>query len=187
MKSLRQLLGLCTLGAALGTAALPAAAQGSGPYFGISAGTTSVDLCNQVAGLGLTSCDDKDTGLKVFGGARVSPNFAFEIGWVDLGKVTLSGPGGTGQITVDGIQAAALGIAPVSPQVHLFGKLGFFLWDGKATAPGLSLTDDGTDIMFGFGVGWNITKNLTLRGEWENFDIDGDDVTMFSVGLQINF
>ena len=52
-----------------------AAAQG---YIGVGAGLTAVDLCDDLFALGATSCDDEDTGLKLFGGYKFNPNFAVE-------------------------------------------------------------------------------------------------------------
>jgi len=183
--TLRRLLALCSLGALLGAASGPAAAQGTGFYAGIGAGSTTTDFCDQF--IGLTSCDDKDTGFKIYAGNRVNANVSLEIGWVDLGEITATGPGGTARITVDGIQAAVLGIAPLNQRFHVFGKFGLYLWDGKATAPGLTLSDDGTDIVFGLGLGWRLSKQVDLRAEWERFDVDDEGVDMLSVGLQLNF
>lgn len=41
--------------------------------------------------------------------------------------------------------------------------------------------------MLGAGVSWRFMPQLSLRGEWERFDIDGDDVDLLSIGLQFNF
>ena len=43
--------------------------------------------------------------------------------------------------------------------------------------------DDGTDVVYGLGAAYNITQNLSVRGEWERYDFDGDDVDLLSVGL----
>jgi OOP family OmpA-OmpF porin len=187
VKILRKPLALCALGVLLGAVSLPAAAQGSGWYAGISAGPTSADVCDDLSGLGLASCDDSDTGFKVFGGKALSPNFALELGFVDLGKVTATGPLGSAKVTVDGLQFAGLVVGPINPSFSVFGKIGLFLWDVSATGPGGSLSDDGSDFMFGVGAAWNLTPQFALRAEWEQFDIDGDDVTMISAGVQFRF
>jgi len=183
----KRLLALCSVGATLVAASLPASAQGSGFYVGAGAGLTTVDLCGDLIALGATSCDDEDTGFKIFGGKRINQNLAVELGWVDLGEITATGPGGTARAEVDGIQVAAVGMLPVNPRFHVFGKVGLYLWDAKISGPGGSLSDDGTDLMFGFGASWNLAERLDLRGEWERFDVDGDDIDMLSVGLLYRF
>ena len=50
-----------------------AAAQG---YIGAGAGITNMDLCDDLTALGATTCDDEDTGMKIFGGFKFNPNFA---------------------------------------------------------------------------------------------------------------
>lgn len=180
-----KLLALCSLAVLLGATALPAAAQGW--YAGISVGTTSVDVCDDLVAVGATSCDDTDSGLKLYAGNEISRNLGVELGWVDLGKVTASGPGGSAKVEVDGFQIAALGILPVNPRFSVFGKVGLYLWDVSATGSGGSLSDDGSDIMFGLGLNWNLTQNLDLRAEWEQFDIDGDDVSLISAGVRLRF
>jgi OOP family OmpA-OmpF porin len=186
-ENLSRLLALCLVSIALFAVAIPASAQGTGFYVGAGAGMTSVDLCDDLVGLGLTSCDDDDTGFKVYAGNRFSPNFSAELGWVDLGEITATGPGGTVKLGVDGIQIAGLGMVPVSPQVTFFGKVGLYLWDVSASGPGGSLSDDGSDIMFGLGLSWNLAKQLDLRVEWEQFDVDGDDINLISAGVQYRF
>jgi len=180
----RKLLASCAAAAALLSASMTVSAQGSSFYVGASAGTTSADFCD---GLGLTSCDDSDTGIKVFGGAAINPNFALELGYADLGEITATGPGGTARIGVDGFQFAALGILPLNPKFNLFGKIGLYLWDVSGTAPGVTISEDGNDIMFGLGAMWNLTQQFALRAEWEQFDMDGEDVSLISVGAQFRF
>lgn len=104
----------------------PATAQGTGFYAGGSVGRTSVDVCSKL-GSGLTSCDDTDSGFKLFGGYKFNQNFGAEVGFVDLGEIKATGPGGTARLETDGLQAAAVGAFPINPQFDVFGKLGLFM------------------------------------------------------------
>ncbi|HEX5091122.1 MAG TPA: outer membrane beta-barrel protein [Burkholderiales bacterium] len=174
------------LAAALLGATLPAAAQQSAFYAGVSAGLTDGSGCSGFAGVGLLSCDDRDTGMKIFGGMNFTRNFAAEIGWVDLGTLDASGAGGTAHVSVDGFQAAGLGILPLSPDFRAFGKLGLYLWDASASGPGAT-GGNGTDFMFGGGVLWSIAPRFELRGEWERYNTDEADVNLYSVGVQYRF
>ncbi len=179
-KRLGRMFVLFSLGAALAAASAPAAAQ---YYAGASVGSTTVDLCD----LGLTGCDDDGTGLKLFAGREINQNLAVELAWVDLGALTASLPGGSVVLEFEGIQVAALGIRPLNPRWRVFGKVGLYLWDLRARGPGGSFNDDGTNIMFGVGAGWNIARGIDVRFEWERFDIDGDDFDMLSAGVQFSF
>jgi len=166
-----------------------AAAQG---YIGAGAGLTNLNVCDDLTATGATTCDDEDTGLKIFGGYKFNPNFAIEGAWIDLGEVSASDGVVNVAAEVDGFQIAAVGMFPINPKFGIFGKVGVFMWDVSATAsaPGFGsaqASDDGNDIMFGAGVNWNLTTRFGLRAEWERFDIDGDDVDFISIGAQFNF
>lgn len=186
-KAFGRFLTVCFIGSTLAAVSVSASAQDSGFYVGAGAGITSFDACDDLVGLGLTSCDDEDTGIKVYAGKTFTPNFAAEVGWVDLGEITATGPGGTATLGVDGFQIAALGLLPVNPQISFFVKGGLYMWDLSASGPGGSLSDDGSDFMFGLGMNWNLARQLGLRVEWEQFDIDGDDVNMLSAGVLFRF
>jgi OOP family OmpA-OmpF porin len=183
LETLKRIVFACVAVMLFGVAGT-AAAQG---YIGVGAGLTTVDICDDLSGLGLTSCDDEDTGMKIFGGFKFNQNFGVEASWVDLGEVSLSGPGGTATVEFDGFGVAAVGMIPLNPQFGIFGKVGAYMWDASGGGAASGLSDDGTDIMFGAGVSWTFARNFGLRAEWERFDIDGSDVDFLSVGAQFNF
>lgn len=170
-------LALCIFGST-------ASAEG---YIGAGIGMTSVDICDDLTALGATSCDDEDTGMKLFGGYKFNKNIAIEGQWTDLGEVSATGPGGTATVEVDGFGVAAVGMIPLSERFGLFGKVGAFMWDASGGGAASGTDEDGTDIMFGAGVNWNLTQKFGLRAEWERFDVDGDDVDFLSIGAQFNF
>ena len=176
-------IGLACVAVMLLAVAGTAAAQG---YIGVGVGLSTIDVCDDLNSLGATSCDDEDTGMKIFGGYKFTPNFAVEGALVDLGEISATGPGGTATAEVDGFEVAAVGIYPINPQFGIFGKLGVFMWDVSGGGVASGVSDDGTDIMFGAGVSWNITNRFGLRAEWERFDVD-EDADLLSVGIQFNF
>ncbi len=101
-KSLRRLV----VAAALGVASSSAFAQG---YVGGSIGQSDADLDRA----GTISCDNKDTGFKVFGGYMFHPNFGIELAYADLGKATAVVPFGTTRLngTFETTAFGAYGIA----------------------------------------------------------------------------
>jgi OOP family OmpA-OmpF porin len=163
----------------------PAIAQNA--YIGVSAGLTTANVCNDLSGLGLTSCDDEGSGFKIFGGYKFNQNFGVEASLVDLGEFSATGPGGTASVGVDGFGVAAVGMIPISQKFDIFGKVGIYMWDASGGGVASGISDDGSDIMFGAGVNWSILNRLGLRAEWERFDVDGDDVDFISIGAQFNF
>jgi OOP family OmpA-OmpF porin len=140
------------------------------------------------------SCDKKDTAWKIFGGYRINRNFAAEVFYANLGKITVSAtvPGvGTvrAESKLQSVGAAALGIWPVGEQFEVFGKLGIASSDTKtsATGPGVTVSGNGSgsDILFGVGATYNFTRSLGLRAEWERFN--DSEVNVLSIGVQYKF
>lgn len=178
--------------AVLGLTSAPALGQGMGLgpeggfYVGGGGGFTSVDVCDDLNALGFTNCDDSDVGFKIFGGLKFNQYFAAEAGYVNLGEVSASFSGVGVEVDADGFQLAAVGTYPIE-QFSLLGKVGIYFWDLEASAGGTSISDDGTDIMFGIGGAFHFTPQLSVRGEWERFDFDGDDVDFFSASIIYNF
>jgi len=56
------------------------------PYVGASAGKSEADIPCPAA----TTCDDKDTAWKVYGGMEVNEYLSMEVGYADLGKTTFN-------------------------------------------------------------------------------------------------
>ena len=140
-----------------------------------------------------TSCDLKDSGWKAFVGYRMNRNLAFEGTYADLGSFKAGGTflGLPANVSVDvtSFNAAALGILPVGDRFGLFGKAGisFTKYDGSGSVGGFSggNRDDETELLWGFGGTFNLTRNFAIRAEWER--LNKSDVTMMSIGAQYHF
>jgi OOP family OmpA-OmpF porin len=200
---------LLTLSAALG--AMSAQAADTGFYVGGSAGQAEVsdfsgaDLDAELATLGITSSsstDDTDTGWKLFAGYRLMKYLAVEGAYTNFGEATahsiitspVSGVVDT-TLEAEAWTVSALGILPLGDKFSLFGRLGVNFWNADISAVGtgggaaaaVSDDDDGTDMVYGVGAAYSITKNLSVRGEWERYDFDDGDVDLLSAGISWNF
>lgn len=191
------LLGLTAL--ALTGLGGPAFGQANeGWYVGISAGTTEQkDACDEIDDppfiVFTGSCDDTDTGWKIFGGKQFSKHWGMEFGYADLGTSegsgTVSGlfiPTEPASFDVDamGVYAAGTGTVPFgkSEKFAFFGKLGALYWDvdldvtvSGVPEPTESGSDTGISPMLGFGLKYDFTDRIGIRGEWERFFAVGDD------------
>lgn len=171
-----------TLGA---LATLPALAQSgeglrAGPYIGASVGKPDwrTDNLN-----GVTAGGNSGTGYKLYGGYAFNPNVALEVGGVRLGR--LSGIGGDAK--ADGAYIDAVGMWPLTPQWSVLGRLGVV--NAKVSTPLGS--DRGTHAKGGLGVQYNLSNNLSIRGEWERYGLNAfgvkPKVDLYSVGLNYGF
>ena len=48
-------------------------------------------------------------------------------------------------------------------------------------------SDDGTDLLFGAGVQYDLTNKLGIRGQWTRYDVADEDADLFSIGLIYRF
>lgn len=140
--------------------------------------------------------DKKDTGFKLFGGYMFNQNFGVEGAYVDLGKASYSGdffgsPVTGGKVGVTGFNLAALVSFPVNREFSVFGRVGMFMWDAKAsdTTGGMpfSAKIDGSDMSFGVGMGYDFTSNMGVRAEWDRYKFDESSANLLSIGLVFKF
>lgn len=184
MKKAKGALAVLGLAAAVASAA-PAFAQDTGFYAGFHLGqSSSSDACT-----GIPSCDDKDTAWKILGGYQFNKYVAAELGYTDLGAA--SAPGAKLEATA--FEVVAVGSFPVMDKLSIYGKLGLFRGDAEATGPGGSVSETNTDMTWGIGVRYDFTRNLGVRGEWQQYKGLGGgalvetDVDVISVGVLWKF
>ncbi|HUF22216.1 MAG TPA: outer membrane beta-barrel protein [Burkholderiales bacterium] len=190
------------VGLALASGTVSLAFAQSGVYLGASIGQSKFsDSCKDEAGVILSSCDNKDTGFKLFGGYMFNPNLGVEVGYVNLGEITASGTflgtPFTAAIETTGFTAHAVGVLPLNEQFSLLGKLGLIRWDADASvsAGGVSgsVSEDGIDFALALGAQYNISRSLGVRAEWDfykdlgNNETGEDDVHLLSVGIVFSF
>jgi OOP family OmpA-OmpF porin len=190
----------------IGIAALAASSAAFGQqeergfYLGGAYGQAAVkggcsDLRSDLATIGatVTACDDKDSGWKIFGGYRFNRHFAVEATYIDFGSLTATAvrAGATVNASGDatGFGVAAVGILPIHERFSVFGKAGILSTDLKATATGpggtFSSTSGETELHYGLGAMFNITRNWGIRAEWER--AEDSEVELISIGVQYRF
>ena len=184
------------LGIALLVMSTVAGAQGF--YAGAHIGQTTVDeFCDGVGGPGV-SCEDSDTAFKLLGGAQLNQNFAVELAYINFGEIRLSGPGGTISAESSGFEIVGLGMLPVAERLSVYGKLGLYRAETEAAVnvPGVlvgNLDESNNDLTFGFGVRFDVTKQVAVRAEWQRYsDVGGGeigeaDIDVISIGALFRF
>jgi len=179
------ILATTALAATLG--ATNAFAVDNGIYVGASVGEANTDFNTEGFDF-----DDSATGYKVNVGWRILDWGGIEANYVDLGETEgtfTNGPfvGERTELESDGFNFSGLLFLPVGP-VDLFARAGFISWDSKARLPEFDLSDkdDGMDFSYGAGAQFRIWS-LSLRAEYEVFDISPDKVDMISVGIMWTF
>jgi OOP family OmpA-OmpF porin len=167
------------------------------PYIGAGAGQATSDISCPTG----VSCDDSDTGWKIFAGMEVNEYMSMEVGYVDLGEVTYSGAK-TGTREVNGMIIDLVGTYAINPSFVLSarGGLNFLNAEVNGTIAGTPNNNTGdTDVAWSFGLGaqYNLTPAVGLRLDWERFfevgssDFNGGtgeaDIDLLSAGVVYKF
>jgi len=165
-------------------------------YVGGSIGQSRVDLdCS-----GTTTCDRSDTAFKLFGGYMFTPNIGVEGVYYNQGKARLTGTDPLlGNVAVDykgdGFGAYVLGVAPFD-RFSVFGKIGLvsakIKGDASSSVLGTaSASDRSTNLGWGIGAGYDFSKNLGARLEFERvrveFQGDKNDADLVTIGVVYRF
>ena len=156
--------------AALGTAAMVVSAAAlaqkqatPGFYVGGEVGSFEAD-------------DESDTAFKILGGYQINRNIAAEFAYGQLLD--------KGGVEITAWELSGIYSFPLGNKFSIFGRLGFAMWDADAGAAG---SDDGTDLLFGAGVQYDLTNKLGIRGQWTRYDVADEDADLFSIGLIYRF
>lgn len=173
----------------------------------------AIEVNEELVDLGVTGLsstfDDSDTAYQLQLGYQLTPNWAVEGGYVDLGKFQYSaaftGPvagNAVAEVKAAGLNIAAVGSYPVNDQFAVFGKIGAInaKVEGRATATGSGVS--ATEAIsatkakgyWGVGAAYDFNTQLGLQLEWERFNNLGDeaktgesDVDLLSLGVKFRF
>ena len=163
---------------------LPAVAADNGFYLGGSIGQANLQIDDLTGGaLPDDDFDADDTAFKLIAGIRPLDWLAVEAAYVNFGEPKDEVLGFPLEAEGDGISAFAVGFLAVGP-VDLFAKAGLIAWDSKIE--GGAFDDDGSDLAYGVGAQFRVL-GLSIRAEYEKFEISDVDLDMVSIGLTYTF
>lgn len=163
--------------------ALPALAADNGFYLGASVGQANLKIDDLTNGtFANDDFDADDTAFKLIAGIRPLDWFGVEAAYVNFGEPEDTVLGQKLKADGDGISAFAVGFLATGP-VDLFAKAGLISWDSKISG---SFDDDGTDLAYGAGAQFRVL-GLSIRAEYEKFDISDVDLDMISIGVTYTF
>ena len=161
---------------------LPAVAADNGFYLGGSVGQANLKISDITDGISTADFDADDTAFKLIAGIRPLDWLGVEAAYVNFGEPEDTVLNQKLKADGDGISAFAVGFLPTGP-VDLFAKVGLISWDSKISG---SFNDDGTDLAYGVGAQFRVLS-LSIRAEYEKFDVSDVDLDMISVGVTYTF
>ena len=152
------------IGAAAMAVSAGALAQSTttGFYIGAEAGNTDV------------SGADDDIGFKLLGGYRFHPNIAAEVGYGMLYDKN--------DVEVTALEFVAVGMFPIGNQFSILGKLGL----ANVEADTRFGSEDKTELTWGLGVQFDVSRNLGVRALWQRYETD-DAIDFLAIGVTYKF
>ena len=128
---------------------------------------------------GYATTDTQHTSTKVFAGLQIIPNVGLEAAYSDFGAYRGS--------TATAISFAVVGTLPLGDTWDLFAE-----WGTTHNQTSYMGTAGNTDILTGFGLAYNASKNVSLRLETENYgklptDANGVSTTVSNWGVSLKF
>ena len=154
------------------------------------------------AGKSKFSGSDSDSTFDLGLGYNINKSFSFEVGYHDLGGVTVSDSiyyPGVGDIAVNGsaeastIQASFVGVLPLNESFDVHARLGYARIktdvSAKASYQGISESSSESDTankaLYGVGVGYKVKENFAVRAEYTEYN--DADVSTITVGFTYGF
>lgn len=158
--------------------ACSAASAFGNPYIGANIGQADYDI----GGF------DDPTSWTILAGYNINEYFAAEISYTDFGEADDDiTPIWT--IDADAVAAALVATYPINEKFGVFAKLGAISWDATLEEQGYGeiASDDGTDLLYGFGLRYAISPAVDIVGQYLIADVDEDDISNLTIGLNYNF
>jgi long-chain fatty acid transport protein len=141
---------------------------------------------------GAVSVNDHVEGWKVYTGYEFNKYLGVEGGYANLNDFTVKTATTRTKGTSDAWTLAAVGAYPLTNKFSVTGKLGAAYVLTKADVKvGAALTvrsgDDSYRPYYGVGVNYALFDNLSLRADWERFDLDHSNVDLMTAGFAVKF
>jgi OOP family OmpA-OmpF porin len=173
MKINRLVLSALLASLSAGVSTIAAADDGLTNWVGVSVGNTDFNSKN-LSGITPGTLDDTGSAWKMYLGFPITKTLGLEVGYMNLGKGSISNAAGTStsHTRTKVYNADLVGSYDINESFSLFGKAGIYFWQmhSDTTGPASTSDDDGTKLTYGLGFQYNPNKELGFRLEWERFD-----------------
>ena len=174
-------------------------------YAGGTFGKTTVDT--GISAVSGATLDEDDTGSSFFIGTKLDDSFSIEGFYTDFGEASLAGDNGdtfvldgttytfntSATIKYSGSTMGAAGRLHFNMTENLQGfvKGGIHWWDVEAAVTtataSANATDEGSDIIMGIGMDYQIGENLALLVGYDKYTVDSEDITFLGGGIRFDF
>ncbi|MCD9553557.1 OmpA family protein [Photobacterium carnosum] len=147
-------------------------------YAGARLGNSFYNITDSTNSINL---DDKNLSGGVFAGYQITPWFAAEVGYTNLGSASVTN--GQGKFTAQGADLVGKYSYAINDKFDVFAKLGVFYYDWNAKN-GATADDNGWASTAGVGAEYYINNNVSTSIEYQYYkDVAGADIQFAGVSL----
>ncbi len=120
--------------------------------------------------------------------------FAIDVSYVDFDSndFVIYGEGST--VAVNGFSLQGAYYYRITEKLELYARAGVFMWDSKVKSLVIdanfllgtdAVKNDGSDLTYGVGVDYHLTKHISMGGIIQNYDVGSNN--MFDYGVTAAF
>jgi hypothetical protein len=126
---------------------------------------------------------DTGTSYTVHAGTGILPLIGVEAGFTSSGDIDTGSHETTDVSTIYVAIKPSIDLGPL----HLYAKGGLHSWKETVSLPSGDTDDDGIDITYGVGAEWFISGPISVGASYQNYKLDGDDMSTISLNATIHF
>lgn len=133
--------------------------------------------------------DKNGTAFKIFGGYQFNENWALELQYANLGTYKRTYDFGSLNVKTQAVSLSGVGMLPLTTDFSLLGKAGVAMQKGKLSVDGSNEvgTETKSALLLGVGAEYSLTKNVSIRGEYEYIGSNDIKNNLLTVGLRYAF
>ena len=179
---------LVALTAASILANLPGPALADGNFYvGGSLGTASLN-----DGFDGFAVDTDSTAFRLVAGWQFNRYFSIEGGYHNFGEFEQRFVDADTSIRIalkaDGFTLGMTGTLPLGKKFGLYGRTGYFFWDGDAEINSVSQArPEDTNLYLGAGAQYSFSERWSLVGDYSAYRLEDTMSAVVSLGLIVNF
>lgn len=127
-------------------------------YAGVDVGSTKIDAIS-----------DRQSSFGGFLGYQFNQSLAVEAGYRRLADFD--------NVTVNQTHASVIGILPLQSNFNIYGRLGYNHLESRVSQPYSGSIGSTSGALYGVGVGYNFTPNITARLEAQKPSSDSSNIS----------
>ncbi len=121
---------------------------------------------------------------KFFIGVWLVENIAAEFQYIGFNK---DDNADNNSIQGNSIGSSLLYYSPINDSGSVFAKIGFHSWDNDVSSGGVTISNDGNNVLYGVGIDMKMINSISARLEFEALEFGNTNTGNFGLSIVYNF